>query len=58
MDMTVKWYLIWSEQTDRNFFHREFIDKEGLNDFLDALSSQNVKYYKIISGFTLQEELF
>ncbi len=55
MDMTVKWFLIWQESTDRNKFEREFKTKEDLNDFLEALSSTNVTYYKIISGFTIDE---
>lgn len=55
MDVKPRYYLIWKEVTDRNFFERDFPDKESLNDFLESLNSENVVYVKIISGFTLEE---
>ena len=55
--MEPKYYLIWEEKTDRNCFHREFPNKEILNDFLTALNPDNVKYVKIISGYTLEERV-
>lgn len=57
MDMTVNWYLIWEEKTDRNFRYRKFVTREYLNDYLMVLDKRNLKSYKIISGFMLKEEV-
>lgn len=53
--MNPKYYLIWKERTDRNYFHREFPDRESLNDFLTALREDNVVSVKVISGYTLED---
>jgi len=50
-----RYFLIWSEVSDRNWCHREFPNIEILNDFLSALDPKNIVAYKILSGFTLRE---